>query len=92
MHAHRYFLPLLCDATYTIVHHQAALSKKISEYHRIGFIDNLIDIHFADAHCIKKRISEEDSQLEVSHHAGRALRCPGVCEGNLMSVRVSWCL
>lgn len=49
---------------------QAALSKKISEYHLTGYIDDLIDVHFADAHCIKKRISEQDSQLEVTHHAG----------------------
>ena len=36
----------------------------------MGYIDDLIDVHFADAHCFKRRISEEDSQLEVTHHAG----------------------
>lgn len=55
---------------YCVLFPQAALSRKISEYHRIGYIDDLIDIHFADAHCFKKRISEQDSQLEVTHHAG----------------------
>ncbi|KAL8586115.1 hypothetical protein ACOMHN_065078 [Nucella lapillus] len=49
---------------------KAALSKKIQEYHQTGYVDDLKDVHFADAHCFKKRISEEDSKLEVGHHAG----------------------
>ncbi|XP_076440488.1 glutamate receptor ionotropic, NMDA 3A-like isoform X2 [Babylonia areolata] len=49
---------------------KAVLSKKILEYHQTGYVDDLKDVHFADAHCIKKRISEEDSKLEVGHLAG----------------------
>ncbi|GFO39927.1 glutamate receptor ionotropic, nmda 3a [Plakobranchus ocellatus] len=64
---------------------KAALSKKISEYHRMGYIDDLIDVHFADAHCFKRRISEEDSQLEVAHHAGLfVMMCVGVGIGILV--------
>ncbi|RUS80206.1 hypothetical protein EGW08_012031 [Elysia chlorotica] len=64
---------------------KAALSKKISEYHRMGYIDDLIDVHFADAHCFKRRISEEDSQLEVTHHAGLfVMMCVGVGVGVLV--------
>ncbi|GFR95045.1 glutamate receptor ionotropic, NMDA 3A [Elysia marginata] len=64
---------------------KAALSKKISEYHRMGYIDDLIDVHFADAHCYKRRISEEDSQLAVTHHAGLfVMMCVGVGVGVLV--------
>ncbi|CAG5122084.1 unnamed protein product, partial [Candidula unifasciata] len=64
---------------------KAALSSKISEYHLTGYIDDLIDVHFADAHCIKKRISEEDSQLEVTHHAGLfVMLCVGIGIGVLV--------
>ncbi|OWF44765.1 Glutamate receptor ionotropic, NMDA 3A [Mizuhopecten yessoensis] len=46
------------------------LSEKIKEYHEIGYIDDLIDVHFADAECYKQRITSEESRLEVLHHAG----------------------
>ncbi|KAL5022257.1 hypothetical protein ScPMuIL_001412 [Solemya velum] len=46
------------------------LSKKIQEYHESGYIEDLIDVHFADAQCYKQRITQEESQLEVQHHAG----------------------
>lgn len=49
---------------------QIPLSEKIKEYHQIGYIDDLIDVHFADAECYKQRITSEESRLEVLHHAG----------------------
>lgn len=49
---------------------QMPLSKKIQDYHESGYIDDLIDVHFADSQCYKQRIKQEDSRLEVQHHAG----------------------
>ncbi|XP_076089947.1 glutamate receptor ionotropic, NMDA 3A-like [Mytilus galloprovincialis] len=46
------------------------LSEKIKEYHENGYIDDLIDIHFKDKQCYKQSISQEDSRLQASHHAG----------------------
>ncbi|XP_071117888.1 glutamate receptor ionotropic, NMDA 3A-like isoform X1 [Haliotis cracherodii] len=49
---------------------KVALSRKIMDYHQSGYIDDLIDVHFADAQCFKQRITQEESRLEVQHHAG----------------------
>ncbi|XP_052828388.1 glutamate receptor ionotropic, NMDA 3A isoform X2 [Octopus bimaculoides] len=46
------------------------LSEKILDYHQSGFIEDLIEVHFADAQCYQQRMTQEESQLEVQHHAG----------------------
>jgi hypothetical protein len=71
---------------------QAALSKKIQEYHQTGYVDDLKDVHFADAHCFKKRISEEDSKLEVGHHAGLfVMLCVGFGVG-VLTLILEYCI
>lgn len=49
---------------------RSRLSEKILEYHQSGFIEDLIEVHFADAQCYQQRMTQEESQLEVQHHAG----------------------
>lgn len=61
---------------------QAPLSKKIQEYHESGYIEDLVDVHFADSRCYKQRIKQEDSRLEVTHHAGSfVMLCVGIIVG-----------
>lgn len=60
-HNHFYFFYLFL---------QSRLSEKILEYHQSGFIEDLIEVHFADAQCYQQRMTQEESQLEVQHHAG----------------------
>jgi hypothetical protein len=58
------------------------LSKKIQNYHESGYIEDLIDVHFADSQCYKQRIKQEDSRLEVQHHAGSfVMLCVGIIVG-----------
>ncbi|XP_052777866.1 glutamate receptor ionotropic, NMDA 3A-like [Mya arenaria] len=58
------------------------LSKMINEYHESGYIEDLIDVHFADSRCYKQRIKSEDSQLEEQHHAGSfVMLCVGIVVG-----------
>ena len=61
---------------------QLSVSKKIQDYHESGYIEDLIDVHFADSNCYKQRIKEEDSRLEVLHHAGSfTMLCVGIIVG-----------
>ena len=61
---------------------QLPVSRTIQGYHESGYIDDLIDVHFADSNCYKQRIKEEDSQLEVLHHAGSfTMLCVGIITG-----------
>lgn len=61
---------------------QTPLSKKIQDYHEGGYIDDLIDVHFADSQCYKKKIRQEDSRLAVQHHAGSfVMLCVGFIGG-----------
>ncbi|XP_045160468.1 glutamate receptor ionotropic, NMDA 3A-like [Mercenaria mercenaria] len=58
------------------------LSKMIQNYHESGYIEDLIDVHFADSECYKQRIKQEDSRLEVQHHAGSfVMLCVGIIVG-----------
>ena len=58
------------------------LSKKIQEFHEAGFVEDLIDVHFADSLCYKQRIKQEDSRLVVQHHAGSfVMLCVGIFVG-----------
>lgn len=54
----------------------------IQNYHESGYIEDLIDVHFADSQCYKQRIKQEDSRLEVQHHAGSfVMLCVGIIVG-----------
>ena len=54
----------------------------INEYHESGYIEDLIDVHFADSRCYKQRIKSEDSRLEEQHHAGSfVMLCVGIVVG-----------
>lgn len=64
------------------VYLQTPFSKKIQEYHESGYIEDLVDVHFADSRCYKQRIKQEDSRLEVTHHAGSfVMLCVGIIVG-----------
>ncbi|XP_055956273.1 glutamate receptor ionotropic, NMDA 3A-like [Patella vulgata] len=61
---------------------KVALSRKILEYHQNSQIEDLIDVHFADSQCYKQRISQQESSLEVTHHAGLfVMMCVGIMIG-----------